>query len=481
MCYTFLKLNDTITGAPCKSKRSKYLFFWQGVFLLEGDYMKPKIYKLESNQRYTAVHISEEEIELLRYIHEFKSVHTHSIHHFYKSGLRRDSSGNAITNRLSKLVKSGVLHQLNDNVQKRDIFKPINYAYRLSTRGYDLLHELGFITEEEVESGKRNRRIFMPTSHNRVVSTLFMELVERLKLHGETFESLKALSCRGDRHESLSSADKKSGVQPIVPDWVFETRDHIICLELDTGSQAHSVIQNKFYRYKMMMQDIQKPLVIVFSVGLISDMEGEVPTRDKRVASLKEIFPESKEWPDGLDIFVVPTTRTVDILYRLLKQPSDLGRLHYKKVVNQWIINSLDTGERKVSFKNSREESLQRMLFQDQNDLDMIAEIKSQTSLIYGGLLYMEEGAVRSYQRAKANMKRIQTWNVRRAGFESKTMLLLIYDENINLENDVVALSPLCETFLISNELVKSAAEKNKYPLFTEMVSQFTQKERELI
>lgn len=441
--------------------------------------------KLKSSGRYPGIHLTNDEMRLLEYLFEFKVMPTQNIHFFFNTVAGGKRSGNAITNRLARLVSSGILYQLNDADPKRKVFRAINYAYRLGFRGFELLRERGIISEEEMENSKRYARLNnMPTTHNSVVNTLFMELHKILWERNEDIEPMRSQSFRGERHPLIQSVSKGNRIQPIIPDWIFETEEQIICLELDSGSQAMSVIKNKFARYKLLVRETKKPIVVVFSVGLLTEEEGgDILKKEKRVSSIKELFPESSEWPEGLDLYVVPTQRTSHILYKFLKSRSYRGRLHSRGAANDWLLKSNKVNQPGVSFSVSRNEKLYELFTRSEVDPDLVTEIKKGDLQKYAGVLYMEEGSVRSYERAKVNMKRIYTWNSKLEKKDTKCTLLLVYEEIVNALNDVVALAPLCNTLIVSNEAVRQAIDSKQqiYPKASKLITKYTRNEREVI
>lgn len=445
--------------------------------------MEQNIIKLKKTGRFSGVYITPYEMDLLRLVFDLKVISSRNIHNFYQAHSLPSRSSNAITNRLAKLVNAGVLQRLDDShVLKLDP-RPVSYYYRVGTRGFELLQKEGFISEDEMEYGKMYGSIFpIPTDHNKALGNLLMNTQISLSLSGASFDSLATRSMRGDRHPEFSVSVHQLDFAPIIPDWIFETEEQIICLELDTGSQKTGIIQSKFYRYNKMAKRLNKPLVVFFSVGL--DVVAEVTNRERRVPSLKEVFPEQTEWSNSLDIYVVPSGRTVLLLKRLIERNARFSREEQKQLTMKWLRNSFDAAPFGIYFEKNEDQQFQSLLFNNEFDLDNMGLIdKEHDENQYGGLLFMEEGSVRSYQRVRVNQHRISHWNENRAVGRGAVSLFLIYEEKSSIEPDILGIIPLCETWLFSIDAVRKAslATRLEYPPATIMLSQYRREERKFV
>ncbi|WP_084242424.1 replication-relaxation family protein [Planomicrobium okeanokoites] len=441
------------------------------------------VYVVESTSRYKGIHVTERELELLKYIYEFNVFPAINFHRLYNAGSTKPRTSQAISIRLSKLVKSGVLIQLKSEVFQNAEPRLPTYAYRLGVRGFDLLIKEKFLSVEEGERAKSyGNKLNMPTTHNKMVSTVFALLVERLIQQGESLNSLQVGSFRGERHTGINKANGLTGYSPIIPDWVFETKDNIICLELDTGSQKMSTINMKFDRYKRITAHLNKPLIVIFSVGL-SIKEELLTPKEKRASSLKDFFTEHTEWPSGFELYVLPTYRTPDLLNKLIRGKVKSSKLYSKGAANNWLNYAREASNDRLTYSMNKQEETNSLFFEDSYDLDLVAELIRGEKREQAGLLVMEEGSVRSYQKARTNMIRINNWNTQRALYESKTSLLLVYEKHISGVHDVLPIQPLCNLFIVNIEEVKAVAESkgNDFPPLVEMVTQYTRNERTLI
>ena len=438
------------------------------------------VYVMKSTSRYTGIHLTGKEFEIVKYIYDFNVFPAGNIHRLFNSGLKNPRSKHAISMRLGKLVKSGILFQLKTDFPKQGENRPPHYAYRLGSRGLELLMQEKVITEKEVERRKKYApQLNMPTPHNKAISTIFTELVERLIRSEESFDSLQCQYFRGDQHKEISYANSQTGYSPVIPDWIYDTKDQIICLELDTGKQTNSIIEVKFDRYKRLARYLKKPLVVVFSVGLSTLAAGDSP-KEKRVGSLKQLFSEHTEWPDNFEVFVLPSYRTTDFLYKMLKNRATATTLTAKGVTNSWLNYSRQVSKQKDFYRIAQNENLNRLLIRDTYNLDFLTELLLENTIIPIGLLYMEEGSVRSYQKARANMRRIQTWNNQ---FEPMASLFLVYKDVSNGFNEILALQPLCRTFIVNVEEVINAAKSKEqiFPSIIKILTQYTREPYELL
>lgn len=455
--------------------------FISGGFLLGGIQME-NVYVMKSTSRYKGIHLTEREFEVIKYIHDFSVFPAANIHRLFNSGHKKPRSKYAISMRLGKLAKGGILVQLKTDFPKQGENRPPQYAYRLGSRGFDLLIQENMITEKEAERRKKyGAQLKMPTPHNKAVNTIFTELVERLIGSEESFKFLQCQYFRGDQHKELSYANSQTGYSPVIPDWIYDTKDQIICLELDTGRQTNNVIKAKFGRYHRLARYLKKPLVVVFSVGLSTLTDDDSP-KEKRVGSLKQLFSEHTDWPENFEVFVLPSHRITDFLYKMLKNRATVTNLHAKGITNSWLNYSRPASKQKMSYRMGQNEKLNRLLFQDTFDLDFITELLLEDNIISAGLLYMEEGSVRSYQKARANMIRIQTWNTRFNSYD-KASLFLVYNQASNAFNEILALQPECRTFIVNVEEVIAAAKSKEllFPPMIEILTPYTRKPCKLL
>lgn len=441
------------------------------------------VYVMKSTSRYSGIHLSEREVEIVKYILDFSVFPARNIHRLFNAGIKNPRSKYAVSMRLGKLVRSGILVQLKTDFPKQGENRPPNYAYRIGSRGFDLFVQENLISSEEAERRKKyGPQLNMPTPHNKTVNTIFTELAEMLIDRGESFASLQYQYFRGDRHKGISYANSQTGYSPIIPDWIYETRDQIICLELDTGRQANKVINAKFDRYKRLTEHLEKTLVVIFSVGF-STLEAEGSPKEKRIGSLKHLFSEHTEWPENFEIFVLPSHRTTDFLYGMLKRHLKVNKVYSKGAAINWLNYSRQATNGKLSYRFSQNNELNRLIFGDSYDLDLMPEILLDGKINPTGLLYMEEGSVRSFQKARANMIRIQHWNSHHASHESKVSLFLVYNEQVNGFHDVLSLQPLCSTFIVNVEEMRAivAHRKAVFPPIIEILTPFTKKSTKLI
>lgn len=460
----------------------KESLFISGVFLLGGILME-NVYVMESTSRYSGIHLSEREMEIIKCILEFGVFPAGNIHRLFNAGVKNPRSKYAVSMRLGKLVKSGILVQLKTDFPKQGENRPPNYAYRIGSRGFDLLVQQEVISPEEAKRRKKyGSQLNMPTPHNKTINTIFTDLIARLIERDESLESLQCQYFRGDRHPGISYANSQTGYSPVIPDWIYETKDQIICLELDTGRQTNSIINVKFDRYKRLCEHLEKPLTVVFSVGLSTLATEEAP-KEKRIGSLKHLFSEHTEWPANFDLFVLPSHRTLDFLYGKLKKPFQFTKSYRKGSVINWVNYARLATKHRLSYRVIQNNELDRLTFGDINDLDLVIEISLEKRIVLTGLLYMEEGSVRSFQRARTNMIRIQYWNTHRRQNGNKVSLFLVYSEKKNGVHDVLSLDPLCSTFIVNIEevLYPKPIQNRVFLEAIEVLTPYTRKSQKLI
>lgn len=103
-----------------------------------------------------------------------------------------------------------------------------------------------------------------------------------------------------------------------VPDWVFETNEAIVFIELDTGSERLKCIIDKIEGYIDFCLSTEKKFSSFFHIGPFAKSELS-NNRSGRVASLKSAISSIQNLPSNLFIYTLPSKRTILPVVRILK------------------------------------------------------------------------------------------------------------------------------------------------------------------
>ena len=443
--------------------------------LLDNDY--PTI-RLPKDEQWTGIVLKGEDLLLLSQIYIHGSMRAPSIHDLYQMTYGRERNSNWISNRLKKFVQSGLLDRLQESLSEKGQLAGLTYYhYRLNKRGYEVLTSHGFIEQEEARKvmtlSKRRR---LPSLHTRATSYLanitFLELLSNTR-------SVEGFShIRGSRHPHLgvseeTVSDEIKGL--IVPDWVFEKDNRIIAIEVDTGSQRGEKINQKYIRYLKMaeyLDSLGKELIVIFAVTDSSILDFAVgkdlrkENRDKRINSLKELFPPYTEWKENLLFYVATAKRVPSIVKHLLNNGPILS-IDRIFSTGSWY----DKMQKHIAKDYSLQiEQLNEVLLPNRDkrlDGELLFQMKKKGVLVSRHLiLFSEEGSVSSYQRMRNNAYLTNEYNLVPSNRDNPLYLNVIYSEELSADEDVYG-HELYENIYLrdisSLEICKGDHEKKVY------------------
>lgn len=453
--------------------------------MLEGNHMQTNIIKLQKTSKYIGIELKPEELDLLKIVYDLKIINTRNVHNFYLARSKSQKSKQVITNRIHKLRKAGLLFRLDDSHIASSEFRPTNFYLRISSRGLGILKDNMLISQSEYDiSMVTIYHIKIPQPHNEAVTTVVMDLILHAYIQGKPLNPVLVELSRGEYSKAVIDAGPRLTEGELIPDFVFETRNQLICLELDTGNQILSVLQSKINRYKEMALVVNKPLTLIFSVGLKTMNAVNTSTKQRRVSSIKELFISIEDLPKTLEVFVVETNRATELIYKQIFKKHVFEERHRKGRVLEWLVHSMEAAPSGTVFAQSKNELFETTLNKDDYDLDVPGEIifpNQEANLV--GFIYMEEGSVRSFLRARKNIERIERVNRLLLAEEKPVSVFLIYEEEEHALNDIIGIMPKCSVWMISIQKVLDAARlrENEYPTLLKINTQFTKVEGKLI
>lgn len=447
--------------------------------------MQTDFIKLHKTSKYTGIELKPEELDLLKIVYDLKIINTKNVHNFYLARSKTHKSKQVISNRIHKLRKAGLFFRLDDSHIASSEFRPTNFYLRISSRGLGILKDNMLISKREYDiSMVTIYQIKIPQPHNEAVTNVVMDLLLHAYIQGDPLHPALVELSRGEYSKAVLDAGPKLSEGELIPDFVFETRDQLICLELDTGNQMLSVLQSKINRYIELALVLNKPLTLIFSVGLKTMSAVNTSTKQRRVNSIKELFPSLEALPKTLEVFVIETNRATDLIYRQIFKKYVFEERHRKGRVLEWLVRSMEAAPSGTVFAQSKNSAFDGMINKDVYDLDVPGEIvfsNQEANLV--GFVYMEEGSVKSFIRARKNIERVEKANRLLTSDERPLSVFLIYEQEDNAINDVIGIMPRCSVWLISIESVVAAAQDREsgYPPLLKINTQFTRVEGKLI
>jgi len=412
---------------------------------------------LPREKPFSAVQLTAHELQLLERIVPHRTVTSGFIHKHYRITGRKMS---AISHRLAKLVEGGVLYRTTLVHQPPGKSK---YYYRIHTRGFEVLQKNGFLTDTEAEFYIRNQHRFnkAPTQHNAALAMLIQDTEQEVMHRGSSFEAWGLTSRRGDFHASFNSA-------PIISDWCLENRKTIFAIELDTSSQSGQVIADKARRYSAFASQLQKELVVLFVCVDLEKADGG--ERIRRIASLKANMPPHQEWAANVEFFIFNRSQAINHLVQRLNGPKEVE----DNRVEQWFQGSKQCLGEEMVFEKSTHAVFDPLLKKGSSGLECVTKIGKANELPqFVGLLPVTEGSVKSFQQVRAALEGIGKWNEILNG-RVKLNLLLVYQEEREMTEDVFGFASASAFFAISLDLLRLKGGSGTYPLLLRRKTAFT-------
>lgn len=429
------------------------------------------IAKVEKTARYSGMEITYEEMLLLNQIHIHRILHTSSIHEFlqFMTGGRNP---NSITNRLTKMVDAGILARVTEATPySGGNFK--RYFYKLGVRGIRVMASILYYSEEEKNNLLRmSRETAPPKTHAHATSVtvnrILIEIVDPSRI-----EFVHHL--RGAVHPFFVGEKLQQEVRGvIIPDWVFETDDSIISIEIDTGTSRGNEIPSKIKRYIKRANGLEqryKRIIVVFSVLNDALETKSHSNRYKRISSIKEQIAHVNNIPSNLSFYALQTTKTPAVMKNIYngEQPVLLERrtvaihrwlIRFKTVTNVTIyLGDLD---RLLSPHRDKKDDGDALFY-----LEVEGHIKP-TIVIYG-----EEGSVDTYHRIQENAYRLYAINQKLPSHE-QIGLLVVYPSKTSMKEDVIGWRSPIPIWMTSMDLWESPDDAlEKGVRFMKLVSSF--------
>ena len=396
---------------------------------------KEVVWHVKKTEKYRALDLSYEEILLLQQIYIHRIINTRSIHEFleFSSG-RRNST--AISNRLRIMLEAGVLGRVTEPVPFGNKgFK--RYFYKLGTRGIRVLIDIGYCTDMDGMNMLRlTHRITPPKPHANSAS-----LTANRILLGVTeprrIEFIQHL--RGAVHPFFVGENLDLEVKGvIIPDWVFETNEFIVCIEVDTGSSRGNEIKSKVKRYIKRANGLDlgdRKIVVIFSI-LDDTLETlDYSNRFKRVSSIKEQISLIENIPTNLSFYVVQTKNTPLVTKNVYEGREPASREQREAAIHQWLKRFKAVAN--VNIYTDDLDSILSSRRDKKDDGEALLQVEVDGHTRRTIVIYGEEGSVDTYQRIRANAYRLRAINQTLPSHE-QIGLLVVYPTQANMTEEVL-------------------------------------------
>lgn len=385
--------------------------------------------------------MKEYEILLLDQLLIHRILHAKSIHIFFNQMAGHPLHENAISNRLRRMVDMKILDRVTRDVSVTSA-KVLRYYYKLGIRAYRILLEMNRLenTKENLKRFKNSRRSVVPSVHSDAISILANQIFLNHYLY--TKDGIKHI-----RGAEIRLPNEKKYLEPIqgfnlvVPDWALFKDNHIIFLEMDTGSQDQGMIAEKILKYNILIKNFLLPANITASLifTVLDDSidvvkKNKKMNREKRVASLKKTI--AAQSYQGFSIYAVTAKRASAIVQRILMDKEE----DYHQVLKNWGKNIQETLEH-INQKKSSWIEVGTYIPMNSLSTQSILVLRHEKKNVCQYILpvYMLEGNVEMFSIFKEFMKNISTYkkNLETTYFD----VFLVYPSLYEAEWDVLGIN----------------------------------------
>lgn len=383
---------------------------------------------------------------LLQHLHVHRTMRASSVHKLYTMLSKKKLSKVNISHRLSKLLNSGVLSRMEEQISDVE-GRFIRYSYKLGDRGFDVLVSMGYLTISEANKQvAAYRNLKLPSYHTKASSIICNHIaIECMK---DDSASVMKMS-RGNTHSEFgTTSDVTTEMKGIViPDYVFENNNCYVTIEIDTGRQRSHIIKSKYERYKKKAASLKesgKSIMCVFVVVDDSVSNEQLGDRAKRVNSLKNMFPPFNDWGDNLHFYAIRAIHAPQLIVKLLTGKEPIPKLSREFLCDDWIDSVKVVENNRITVSRYNPSQFVYSNSAEHMNADGFVQFteKGKYPKSYA-LIFMQEGSVSSYQTYQTNLLRAEQYNdsIQEVDNIASYKIMLIYDKSLNATNDIIALN----------------------------------------
>lgn len=381
------------------------------------------------SDRRKGVILKDEEINLLHLIYKHRIVTSEQI--TYWLGIKNESQLNSLRRRLTKFTSYKLLAR-----QKYPLLDGVcYYYYRIGPQGIQVLIDNDYIKSEIDNDYKYILKTAQSINIDHQLAT--QQVVIQVMKDMESYDIISS-----HPFDSLFLKEEKDKKPFLVPDWLLKYRDRNVYVELDTGTESMTNIENKIERYKEWATTKQDELHYVFFVSLDDSFKSSKHYGDKRrrIGNIKS--KASELLLDGsiqnLDVFSVPLIRASANIERVLTKVSLYTKQEKQDRLKTGIDVLMDMNDSFTYTFNLLDTD--QYFFPEDMDLgvaDAVFEVKEGDEQIEKvGMVLLEEGSVSSLMRLNSVYRNIE---------EQKTKHVLdrligIYETAKETEYDVLGM-----------------------------------------
>jgi predicted transcriptional regulator len=380
-----------------------------------------------SNRR-KGVILKDEEINLLFMIYKHRMVTVDQI--AYWLGLKGESQLNSLRRRLTKFSSYKLLAR-----QKYPLLEGVYYYYyRIGPQGIQVLIDNDYIMSEDDSDYKNILKTAQSTNIDHQLAT--QQVVIQVMKNLEGFDILSS-----HPFDSLFLREEKDDKPFLVPDWLLRYGDRNVYIELDTGTESMTNIENKVKRYKDWASINQNEQHFVFFISLDDTFKSSRHYGDKRrrIGNIKLKACELLEGSiQNLDVFSVPLKRSAATIERILTRGVPYSGDEKLKRLKTGIDVLMDMND---SFSYSFNLlNIDDYFFQEDRNhsaADAVFEVKEEGTLFEKvGMVLLEEGSVSSLMKLDRVYSNIETQKTKKV----LDRLIGIYETAIETEYDVLGI-----------------------------------------
>ncbi|GEL05548.1 replication-relaxation family protein [Rummeliibacillus stabekisii] len=446
--------------------------------------------RLKRTERHNGIILHSYELTLVQHVYIHKVMRATSVHSLYQFLAKRNMTPVQISKRLLKLVNSGVLARLEERISDMS-GNFVRYNYKLGVRGFSLLESTGYLAVGQARKHySSSKSIKLPSFHTKAASVISNEIA--MKCLSDPLIGQKMKMDRGANHYEfgVNAAVEEEMKGIIIPDYVFEMDDIFIAIEIDTGHQRSHIIKSKYERYKKKAESLKqsgKQIAVIFVVVDDSVASEAASERDKRVISLKNMFPPFLEWGDNLQFYALQASNAARVVTYLLSKKEPVEKDTREFLCEDWIDSVIACEQGKLIAERYSSSDFYKGDKVGELNLDILVKFSETEKYPRSyGLLYMYEGSVMSYQIYRVNLLRMEEYNMNAWKIHDvhRYSLLLLYEDSINVRSDVIGclIPELSNVYLtdIDTWFQKQLNSKDESisPEIYEMVSTFKKEKR---
>lgn len=384
------------------------------------------------------------ELELLKQISIHRIMTAKSIHDFIQEMSHKLLSSGGITNRLTLLVREGVLTRqfLDVSVTRAPVLRSY---YMLGIRGFHALVNCGYFSDdkESLEIYRKSRNSEIPSTHTDAMSILANRifLVCQQGTDLESFQHFRGADAVIPNTDGEEQRFVKGG--KFIPDWVYMNNKQFICIEMDTGSQSLHMITEKIHFYNKLNQkrfnkENGYSLILIFavldnSIGVVKSSKKD--NRSKRIGSLKSHIANLNV--DFSGIYVVSARRAPQVVKGLISFEQTFVNFEEKKEYWSLLIQKRLS---KSAIYSISEKTLPTLMNHTniQNWALTVIEIKMGSKVQSILLIMANEGSIITWRRMKYAMDYAKEW--KKHFINNELVIIICYENEIAASVDVIGL-----------------------------------------